>query len=125
MRLPRFTTRRLMVLVAVVAIAFGGRSHVARWRELAAQYEVTAEMHDPEDWRPTADMSPAQWAAYCQAVDDANRKGLGMMGRTYVYGPNPAHARRLVDYHNRLRAKYRRAARYPWLPVTSDPPCPE
>src|SRR5829696_982457 len=33
-----------------------------------------------------------------------------------------AAARRLEAYYGRLRAKYERAARYPWLPVPPDPP---
>ena len=30
-----------------------------------------------------------------------------------------------IYYHMDLRYKYQRAARYPWLPVASDPPEPE
>ena len=33
------------------------------------------------------------------------------------YGP-------IVAYHGKLREKYERAARFPWLPVASDPPGP-
>jgi hypothetical protein len=31
----------------------------------------------------------------------------------------------LVDHHAAMARKYRRAARYPWLPLESDPPKPE
>jgi hypothetical protein len=33
--------------------------------------------------------------------------------------------KRLADYHAKLRKKYERAARYPWLPVEPDPPEPQ
>jgi hypothetical protein len=32
---------------------------------------------------------------------------------------------RLVDHHVAMTSKYRRATRYPWLPVEPDPPEPE
>ena len=31
---------------------------------------------------------------------------------------------RSEDYHRRMRKKYQKAARYPWLPVEPDPPLP-
>lgn len=37
---------------------------------------------------------------------------------------SPAESRR-TDHHAALRAKYKRAARYPWLPVSPDPPEPK
>jgi hypothetical protein len=33
--------------------------------------------------------------------------------------------RRRADYHGRLRDKYLRAARHPWLIVDKDPPIPD
>lgn len=39
--------------------------------------------------------------------------------------PKEAGASRLCDYYDGLEKKYRRAARYPWLPVAPDPPVPE
>jgi hypothetical protein len=30
-----------------------------------------------------------------------------------------------IEHHNRLKLKYERLARYPWLPVEPDPPEPE
>ena len=36
-----------------------------------------------------------------------------------------AAAGRVSAYHEGMAEKYRRAARYPWLPVAPDPPMPE
>jgi hypothetical protein len=41
----------------------------------------------------------------------------------YDDGP-PAHARELLEYHSRLRWKYRLAAWRPWQDVPPDPPIP-
>ena len=37
-----------------------------------------------------------------------------------VWIPSPKHA-----WHGTMQAKYERAARYPWLPIESDPPEPK
>jgi hypothetical protein len=34
-------------------------------------------------------------------------------------------SRNRVAYHARLRVKYERVARYPWLPIDPDPPSPD
>jgi hypothetical protein len=34
-------------------------------------------------------------------------------------------SRNRVAYHARLRVKYERAARYPWLPIDADSPSPD
>jgi hypothetical protein len=44
-------------------------------------------------------------------------------GRIDTTGTPEADAR--VDWHRAMAEKYRDAARYPWLPVATDPPEPE
>ena len=97
MRLPRFTTRRLMVLVAVVALAFEAE-RLLRWR---AHCLMKAEVH-------------------------ADRANDFISGLTEVCFENetPGMRGRLQRHWTALAEKYRRAARYPWLPVAPDPPPP-
>src|SRR4051794_33008576 len=109
MRRPRvrFTVRGLMVAVAVA----GGIAWGVRLRQLAAGYRGKA--------------------ADCQTRIDI----LGVM----CYFDNLTHteeerarARQLdnefrgrwYDHWTQQKAKYDRAARYPWLPVEPDPPPP-
>jgi hypothetical protein len=52
-------------------------------------------------------------------IADARSRGWG------VELLERASLKRLEAYHAAMTAKYERAARYPWLPVESDPPEPE
>ena len=110
MRLPRMTTRRWMLAVALVALSVSGE----QMRRRAAQYRWQAERHANIEsaCRRTADllprMKPADWEGFC-----------GQMARGIRNSP------RLAAYHAVLRRKYEHAARYPWLPVERDPPEPK
>ena len=90
MRLPRMTTRRWMVVVAVLSV---GLATVAHHRGLVLRQR--AAYHEKIE-RLVTDTSAAQ-----VPVNAAIR-----------------------DRHARLKEKYWRAARYPWLPVGADPPEP-
>jgi hypothetical protein len=94
MRLPRFTTRRLMVLVAVAGLAMGVALELRRRSEF---FQRIAQAH-------------------------AERAVENLWG---ILGPDADSASRKYVYHNGLSQKYKRAARYPWLPVPPDPPPPE
>ena len=48
MRLPRMTTRRWMIAVAVVAVAFGGRIELERCRQRAQYGELLREVSEYE-----------------------------------------------------------------------------
>jgi hypothetical protein len=84
MRLPRMTTRRWMVAVAVAAVlsALGGEL----WRRSVA-YSALADRY---------------------------------FGRAAIWSDT-----KKIDRDMALSDRYRRAARYPWLPVEPDPPEPE
>jgi hypothetical protein len=88
----RFTVRRLMVTVAIVAVAMGSLAYVVRLARLRAYYHRRAV-----ECSSAAAMfrSPA----YRDDVED------------------PVAADRL----DRLADKYERAAARPWLPVEPDP----
>jgi hypothetical protein len=56
--------------------------------------------------------------------------GSGSMGMKVTYVDPDGNVMTMDDlsvasWHEALAAKYRRAARYPWLPVEPDPPGPE
>jgi len=85
---PRFTVRRLMFAVAIVAFLFGMADRSRRFSAIAGLYSQRsqASVTTPDQVRRRA-----RWNAY-----------------------------RVAMYR-----KYRRAARYPWLPVEPDPLPPE
>jgi hypothetical protein len=100
MRLPRvrFTVRRIMLAVAVVAIVLGG---LRLWC-LSAHYRALAEVHR-------------------QKADEVVRGTYAGPGGSYhlewCAWPSPN-----KEYHLRLKENYERAASRPWLPVEPDPP---
>ena len=107
MRLPRFrfrfTVRRLMVAVAIVAVVIGIGVEVARRR---GRYTRLARQH--------------------AVVRDELHKFLMIVppsASVEFFGDRKAIAA-LVGYHGRMKEKYERAARDPWLPVEPDPPEP-
>jgi hypothetical protein len=106
MRPPRMTTRRWMSAVAVVAMITGGvvecQHRRTRFHQLAAHYA---------------------------------RRELQYSVFSYS-GPGGEHRRKRWEVHLRwtaayrahcakMRAKYQRAEKYPWLPVEPDPPPPK
>ena len=108
MRLPRMTTRRWMVVVAVVGTSVGAAMLAIRSRTYAA----LAALHTKSELE-------------CRRVVEAF-KGRGFDGE--IWSDAIAYARRcrrLVPYHAALRHKYEHAARTPWLPVEPDPPEPQ
>lgn len=92
----RMTTRRWMIAVAVVAVALGAVQLWRRSREFSDRAEALYECGWPH----------YQYDPECSKAE--NERGLAM-----------------YRYYWHLIHKYRRAARYPWLPVPPDPPAPE
>ena len=107
MRLPRMTTRRWMIAVAILAV---GLATVAHFRGLALR----------------------QRAAYHEKIEKLVAATVGELNSAARW-PKAARVRAsaavranaaIRDRHARLKEKYWRAARYPWLPVGADPPEP-
>ena len=116
MRLPRvrFSIRRIMVVVVIVALAFGTfRLWTVRklYLEKAAQHAGFRDfvVRSPESIR------------YWEARWTAQREGLPAR---YPWPDGPPFVPAMVKYHDAMRIKYERAARYPWLSVEPDPPKP-
>jgi hypothetical protein len=93
---PQFTVRRLLIGVAITAVALG----VPPWsRRRGESFRQRAIYH--------AEESEGGWVdgGLTKAQIDRIQSRLA--------------------YHGMMAVKYRWAARYPWLPVAPDPPLPE
>src|SRR3954451_14919639 len=98
MRLPRMTTRRWMIAVAVVALACAATIALM---ERSRRFARIARDH--------AGAGPV--ISYVHIVSgDETRLSWG---------------RRVKSWHAEMAKKYQYAARYPWLLVEPDPPPPE
>jgi hypothetical protein len=91
MRLPRvrFTVRRLMIAVAVVALAIGMFARSRQMSKIADRHAAQILEH--------SQMMPLPNGAFVMLLDNRGQ------------------------WHQAMVAKYRRAARRPWLPVEPDP----
>ena len=115
MLLTRMTTRQWMLVAVVVACALGTRSEVERRRE---RYRQRADALEREALIARVELSIAAHPGTGCVVPNVDPKAAGLPVALEGY-------RRRVLYFQRLRDKYQRAARYPWLPVAHDPPEPE
>jgi hypothetical protein len=116
MKLPLLTTRRLMAYIAVAAFLFGGMIELPRLWSLRQRYLGFAEKY-------------AYWETRIRGAI-AIRQEITYYSIRLPRGPEPSPARLArmeaeVAEYSRLREKYERAARYPWLPVAPDPSQPE
>jgi hypothetical protein len=117
MRMPRrrLEVRTLMGGVAVVAIFFGGVIELPRLWILRQQYLGVAEKYGYWETRLDGAVGIRQEITYYSL-----RMPRGSE-------PSPDRLARMkaeASYYAQLRAKYERAARRPWVPVTSDPAPP-
>lgn len=105
MSLPRMTTPRWLIAVAVVALGMGAVSWTATMRARSVAYRRRA--------------SELEWSAL--------RDGKIVFlpdGRWYDRFENENH-RRHDEWALRLAAKYQRLSYYPWLIADPDPPPPK
>ena len=114
----RFTVRRMMVAVAIAAIALG--------------WTVILDRGIESDWGGPSEIEVRRQAFERQAAyREAERvSSVAYLWNRYVYTNRRGHMMsdasvRANDWHVALAEKYRAAARYPWLPVVPDPPEPE
>jgi hypothetical protein len=128
MRLPRvrFTVRRLMIAVAVVAILCGVGLQIRqtiRFSRLAARYA-----DDGLFWRRQERNHRALGEKMRTAsVDPEQGSGAAEFWRPYIefQAERAEKIKVLADYLAMMKVKYQAAARRPWLPVEPDPPEPE
>jgi hypothetical protein len=119
MRLPRvrFTVRRLMIVVAVVAIAVWlpiVLTRRAKYHRLAREFDARATV--ARSLGPYGRLHAGSVAIRDDTVYVFQQEAGGA-----PFVCVGAHS----DYYDAMKTKYERAARYPFLPVAPDPPEPE
>jgi hypothetical protein len=126
----RFTVRRLMVAVAVVATILWSVHTIHRWRlyrERLRYYILAENLYRPRPSAPER-MAASQEAqglvCYFRVEQAAGRLPVGVCRLRFGLGTE-AEIRRFADHLAVLKRKYELAAYYPWLPVAPDPPEPE
>jgi hypothetical protein len=147
MRRPRvrFTVRRLMVAVAVVAIGFWGLALVRVSQDYRQRASIAEGAERAADVLENTSHQSA-WAIDLEAdrIERDRANGLlvdvvlletpersldsvvaRMRTKATLSARDAARYGRIRRYGAYLKQKYRRAARYPWLPVAPDPPAPE
>jgi hypothetical protein len=128
MRLPRlrFTVRRLMAVVALAGVVMGAGVWSERMWRLSRVYALESRREEVlgdicrmleaqcrshlERYKPS---EPIIWPARAAMRKVLDEESAGV-----------ARFESQADYHSLRARKYERAARYPWLPVESDPPEP-
>jgi len=98
LRFPRLTTRRLMYVVAAVALALGGE----RWWRHYVWCHETALRHY---------FVARNWSRYASSGSVPS----------YAAGGVAADHAAMIEHEDRLRRKYERAALRPWEPIPPDP----
>lgn len=112
MRFPRMTTRRWLVVVAMIAIPLG------LCEERRSRFLATAAWHDRQ---------AAEFQIDVYWVDHSKRDGWFMCCREQREFGYDEGLRRIAlhEWHQNGAEKYRAAALHPWLPIAPDPPEPE
>ena len=113
MRLPRMTTRRWMVSVAVLAVGLAAAA-------LFRRHLILRERGDYHARREGVHTAQARRIGPIAPVFADRYPGIADELRAYAAGETEIGA-----WHARLKEKYRRVARFPWLAIEPDPPEPE
>lgn len=119
MRLPRMTTRRWMVAVAVVSLLMGGAIGAVRLRRRHDYFLARSRQHDRE---------AAMFRSWEQSLASALEELPSSPRLPFPldrWERRRSIISRSLSHHAALAAKYRRAAHYPWLSIEPDPPPPE
>jgi hypothetical protein len=115
LHLPRFTVRRMMVAVAIVALVLSVGIFSARSRSFA----ILA--------REYASMETKAIAFDKEAIAFEKEHMILFNVVKYIRTDRGTFKikRQNVAYYAQIKEKYEWLARYPWLPVEPDPPEPE
>ena len=115
MRMPRMTTRRWMVVAAIVAVLTWGISR-------AQALERRSAFHSSEKQSCLQEATAAE-KRYHQFMEAGcillPKAAVLEIAEDYEAAPE---LRERAEYHAQLEALYRRAARYAWIPVQVEKP---
>jgi hypothetical protein len=117
MRLPRMTTRRWMLAVAVVALLIAASLEAARLTRRAGEYRQYAVWHAAMRDLCLGEADGYRDACAHRATGDRREEAELLL--------REAHERTLAEHHDALVIKYERTARFPCLPIEPDPPEPQ
>ena len=135
---PRFTIRRLMMLVAIVGVSLAGLMMGSRFTRRAQRFRQQVQLFQAleRNTRRILDLQ-VQTIESHKYVRDMNIDIVQKMSQlepwrgAAQYDQNIAQierearlARELVSHYSRLKQKYERAAFRPWERVAPDPPTP-
>ena len=136
----RFTVRRMTIAVAAITLLIGAEALRRRsnsYRAIAAYHRHEEEMQryilnggfglstDPAQKTTFTRTKPAPRATEAQRyADDAPERQAASQG-FLVESLDRSTLEERRGRHASLKAKYERAARYPWLSVPPDPPEPK
>jgi hypothetical protein len=138
MRWPRMTTRRWLILIAIVAIACGAemmRRRSVSCRAKANRYALEEAKTRARGER--SDRSAAECKKHLREIQAFAESGGGAFRVSWkslidsatrsatIASDQAEHCHRWAAYWGALKAKYERAARRPWLPMEPDPPRPD
>ena len=105
--LPRMTTRRWMIIIAIAATLLAVKVHLSR---VADEYRAIAEYHDLQGF---ALSNGRQWSG---PLDEQTHIFIGSDDGEELRGRDLA----IVLWHVRMANKYRSAALSPWFPASPD-----
>jgi hypothetical protein len=134
MRMPRvrFTVRRLIVAIAVIAILLGVGLQIRRTIHLSrrsAGFARRAVMYaeDESVWRKAVRDWIEHAERYRKLADQPDQRSDAPMWRKRAEycAETVEQIKALVDFNASMKAKYNAAARRPWLDLEPDPPRPE
>ena len=115
----RFTIRRLMIAVAVVAVGTAGEVTRRRWQSAAADFTARAAMYHAFAKVNRSSIEARVSEARLKAVFPDDPQLQGPMSEAEI-----ALSQRLEAYCEILASKYEQAARHPWRAIAADPPEP-
>lgn len=113
MRLLRVTVRRLMVAVAVVALAFP----LSRMALFYFRCWNAALFHAEQEKYYALQLKNLAFDVYEPSVTSKRRQEM--------MKESESKARRLSQYHAEMKSKYEQAATHPWDSLEPDPPEPK
>ena len=115
----RFTVRRMMIVVAIVAGMLGVSTWMLRTRVRERRYRAMAAQHAQEAARYQEYMD-----TYPAFVAELKAGGIAEADIPSQFGTIEWRRRRR-DHYSALQRKYEEAAIRPWDPVPPDPPEPD